>query len=158
LGFKTTGVATKEGEVTPIRQQRDSELLRQAEPQDLLKYGLIPEFVGRLPVLGILDELDEAALIEILTKPRNAILKQYAKLFDYEGVKVIFTEGAAKAIAHEALQRKVGARGLRMILEDLMLDVMYHVPGNKKIKELLVTEEMVQNRDVQIPVLLEKAG
>ena len=158
LGFKTTGVATKEGEVTPIRQQRDSELLRQAEPQDLLKYGLIPEFVGRLPVLSILDELDEAALIEILTKPRNAILKQYAKLFDYEGVKVIFTEGAAKAIAHEALQRKVGARGLRMILEDLMLDVMYHVPGNKKIKELLVTEEMVQNRDVQIPVLLEKAG
>ena len=158
LGFKTTGVAATEGEVTPIRQQRDSELLRQAEPQDLLKYGLIPEFVGRLPVLGILDELDEAALIEILTKPRNAILKQYAKLFDYEGVKVIFTEGAAKAIAHEALQRKVGARGLRMILEDLMLDVMYHVPGNKKIKELLVTEEMVQNRDVQIPVLLEKAG
>jgi ATP-dependent Clp protease ATP-binding subunit ClpX len=158
LGFKTQGEATIEAEVTPIRAQRDSELLRQAEPQDLLKYGLIPEFVGRLPVMGILDELDEAALIEILTKPRNAILKQYAKLFDYEGVKVVFTDGAARAIAHEALQRKVGARGLRMILEELMLDVMYHVPGNKKIKELLVTEEMVKNRDVTLPVLLEKAG
>ncbi len=158
LGFKTQGEPAKELEITPIRAQRDSELLRQAEPQDLLKYGLIPEFVGRLPVLGILDELDEAALIEILTKPRNAILKQYAKLFDYEGVKVIFTEGAARAIAHEALNRKVGARGLRMILEELMLDVMYHVPGNKKVKELLVTEEMVKARDVSIPVILEKAG
>ncbi|HZL29225.1 MAG TPA: ATP-dependent Clp protease ATP-binding subunit ClpX, partial [Acidobacteriaceae bacterium] len=103
-------------------------------------------------------ELDEAALIEILTKPRNAILKQYAKLFDYEGVKVVFTDGAARAIAHEALQRKVGARGLRMILEELMLDVMYHVPGNKKIKELLVTEEMVIARDVTLPIILEKAG
>ncbi len=158
LGFKTTGDPLKEVDVTPIRQQRDSELLRQAEPQDLLKYGLIPEFVGRLPVLGILDELDESALIEILTKPRNAILKQYAKLFDYEGVKVVFTDGAAKAIAHEALNRKVGARGLRMILEELMLDVMYHVPGNKRVKELLVTEEMVKARNVQIPVYLEKAG
>jgi ATP-dependent Clp protease ATP-binding subunit ClpX len=158
LGFKTQGEPAKEHDVTPIRAQRDSELLRQAEPQDLLKYGLIPEFVGRLPVMGILDELDEAALIEILTKPRNAILKQYAKLFDYEGVKVVFTDGAARAIAHEALQRKVGARGLRMILEELMLDVMYHVPGNKKIKELLVTEEMVKARDVTLPVILEKAG
>jgi ATP-dependent Clp protease ATP-binding subunit ClpX len=158
LGFKTQGDVVKEAEVTPIRAQRDSELLRQAEPQDLLKYGLIPEFVGRLPVMGILDELDEAALIEILTKPRNAILKQYAKLFDYEGVKVTFTDDAARAIAHEALQRKVGARGLRMILEELMLDVMYHVPSNKKVKELIVTEEMVKARDVQLPVLLEKAG
>src|ERR1700742_2300245 len=159
LGFRAvTDPDAKDGDVMPIRAQRDSELLRQAEPQDLLKYGLIPEFVGRLPVLGILDELDEAALIEILTKPRNAILKQYAKLFDYEGVKVIFTEGAARAIAHEALQRKVGARGLRMILEELMLDVMYHVPGNKKVKELLVTEEMVKDRDVSLPIILEKAG
>ncbi len=87
--------------------------------------------------MGILDELDEAALIEILTKPRNAILKQYAKLFDFEGVKVTFTDEAARAIAREALQRKVGARGLRMILEELMLDLMYHVPGNKKVKEIV---------------------
>ena len=158
LGFKATPDTEGGAEVTPIRAQRDTELLRQAEPQDLLKYGLIPEFIGRLPVLGILDELDEAALIDILTRPRNAILKQYAKLFEYEGVKVIWTDEASRAIAREALQRKVGARGLRMILEELMLDLMYHVPGNKKVKELIITDEMVKSRDITIPVILEKAG
>ena len=159
LGFRAVvDPDVKDGDVTPIRAQRDSELLRQAEPQDLLKYGLIPEFVGRLPVMGILDELDEAALIEILTKPRNAILKQYAKLFDFEGVKVTFSDEAARAIAREALLRKVGARGLRMIIEELMLDLMYHVPGNKKVKEIVITEQMVKNRDLTIPMLLEKAG
>jgi ATP-dependent Clp protease ATP-binding subunit ClpX len=157
LGFKTIG--EKESDVvTPIRTMRDAELLRQAEPQDLLKYGLIPEFVGRLPVLGILDELDEAALIDILTRPKNAILKQYARLFDYEGVKVTWTEEAAREIAREALKRKVGARGLRMILEELMLDLMYNVPGNKKVRELTITDTMVRNRDITLPMLLEKAG
>ena len=159
LGFKAIADPdAKDGDVTPIRAQRDAELLRQAEPQDLLKYGLIPEFVGRLPVLGILDELDEVALVEILTKPRNAILKQYTKLFDYEGVKVIFTDEAAREIAREALQRKVGARGLRMILEELMLDLMYYVPGNKKVKELSITAEMVKKHSLTLPMLLEKAG
>jgi ATP-dependent Clp protease ATP-binding subunit ClpX len=159
LGFKAIAEAdVKEGDVTPIRAQRDAELLRQAEPQDLLKYGLIPEFVGRLPVLGILDELDEAALIEILTKPRNAILKQYAKLFEFEGVKVTFTDEAVREIAREALQRKVGARGLRMILEELMLDLMYFVPGNKKVKDLSITAEMVKKHSLTLPMLLEKAG
>jgi ATP-dependent Clp protease ATP-binding subunit ClpX len=159
LGFKAIGEISDESNVvTPIRAQRDTELLRQAEPQDLLKYGLIPEFVGRLPVLGILDELDEAALIDILTRPKNAILKQYARLFDYEGVKVIWTDDAAREIAREALQRKVGARGLRMILEELMLDLMYHVPGNKKVKDLVITESMVKNRDITMPMVLEKAG
>ncbi|MEO8737616.1 MAG: ATP-dependent Clp protease ATP-binding subunit ClpX [Edaphobacter sp.] len=159
LGFKAVvDPDAKDGDVTPIRAQRDAELLRQAEPQDLLKYGLIPEFVGRLPVMGILDELDEAALIEILTKPRNAILKQYTKLFDFEGVKVTFTDEAAREIAREALQRKVGARGLRMILEELMLDLMYFVPGNKKVKELSITAEMVKKHSLTLPMLLEKAG
>jgi ATP-dependent Clp protease ATP-binding subunit ClpX len=159
LGFRAIADAdAKEGDVTPIRPQRDTDLLRQAEPQDLLKYGLIPEFVGRLPVLGILDELDEAALIEILTKPRNAILKQYAKLFDYEGVKVTFADDAAKEIAREALQRKVGARGLRMILEELMLDLMYYVPGNKKVVELTITADMVKKHSLTLPMMLEKAG
>ena len=159
LGFKTAGDPEgAETDVTPIRAQRDAELLRQAEPQDLLKYGLIPEFVGRLPVLGVLDELDEAALIEILTKPKNAILKQYIKLFEYEGVKVTFTDDAAREIAREALQRKVGARGLRMILEELMLDLMYYVPGNKKVKELAITSEMVKKHSLTLPMLLEKAG
>jgi ATP-dependent Clp protease ATP-binding subunit ClpX len=159
LGFKAIADPdAKDGDVTPIRAQRDAELLRQAEPQDLLKYGLIPEFVGRLPVLGILDELDEVALVEILTKPRNAILKQYTKLFDFEGVKVTFTDEAAREIAREALQRKVGARGLRMILEELMLDLMYYVPGNKKVKELSITAEMVKKHSLTLPMLLEKAG
>ena len=157
LGFKTDGDPL-EADVTPIRAQRDAELLRQAEPQDLLKYGLIPEFVGRLPVLGVLDELDETALIEILTKPKNAILKQYIKLFEFEGVKVTFTDDAAREIAREALQRKVGARGLRMILEELMLDLMYYVPGNKKVKDLQITAEMVKKHSLTMPLLLEKAG
>jgi ATP-dependent Clp protease ATP-binding subunit ClpX len=158
LGFKAIGEMIEGDIVTPIRAQRDSELLRKAEPQDLLKYGLIPEFVGRLPVLGILDELDEAALVDILTRPRNAILKQYSRLFDYEGVKVTWTDEAAREIAREALQRKVGARGLRMILEELMLDLMYHVPGNKKMKDIIITEEMVRSRAIMMPVVLEKAG
>ncbi len=160
LGFKAIGdaIAVEGDLVTPIRAQRDAELLRQAEPQDLLKYGLIPEFVGRLPVLGILDELDEDALIDILTRPRNAILKQYARLFDFEGVTVTWTDDAVREIAREALHRKVGARGLRMILEELMLDMMYHVPGNKKIKELTITDEMVRSREITVPVVLEKAG
>ncbi len=157
LGFKAlTEKQIAEGAVD-TRQQRDNELLRQAEPQDLIKFGLIPEFVGRLPVIGILDELDEVALVEILTKPRNAILKQYQKLFEYEGVKLRFSEEAAKAVAQEALSRKVGARGLRMILEELMLDLMYHLPGNKKIKELEITAEMVKKRDLSL-TMLEKAG
>ena len=158
LGFKTTGENTGEADVTPIRAQRDAELLRQAEPQDLLKYGLIPEFVGRLPVLGVLEELDEDALVSILTKPKNAILKQYIKLFEFEGVKVTFTDDASREIAREALHRKVGARGLRMILEELMLDLMYYVPGNKKIKDLQITAEMVKKHAVTMQLLLEKAG
>jgi ATP-dependent Clp protease ATP-binding subunit ClpX len=156
LGFKAIAEKDPQPEAT-TRTQRDSELLRQAEPQDLIRFGLIPEFVGRLPVLGILDELDEAALIEILTKPRNAILKQYQRLFEYEGVKLLFTEDATRAVAEEALSRKVGARGLRMILEELMLDLMYHLPSNKKIKELEITAEMVKKRDLSV-TLLEKAG
>jgi ATP-dependent Clp protease ATP-binding subunit ClpX len=108
-------------------------------------------------VIGILDELDEEALVEILTKPRNAILKQYQRLFEYEGVKLLFAEDASRAVAREALNRKVGARGLRMILEELMLDLMYHLPSNKKIKELDITAEMVQKRDLSV-TLLEKAG
>jgi ATP-dependent Clp protease ATP-binding subunit ClpX len=154
LGFRTV---ESEADAATTRSHRDTELLRRTEPQDLIKYGLIPEFVGRLPVMGILDELDEPALIEILTKPRNAILKQYQKLFDYEGVKLNFTVDATAAVAREALHRKVGARGLRMILEELMLDLMYHLPSKKQIKELDITAEMVEKRDFS-QQLLEKAG
>ena len=156
LGFKALTEKQAKAE-SASAAQRDTELLRQAEPQDLIKFGLIPEFVGRLPVIGILDELDEVALVEILTKPRNAILKQYQKLFDYEGVKLNFNNDATIAVAREALHRKVGARGLRMILEELMLDLMYHLPSKKQIKELDITAEMVAKRDFS-EQLLEKAG
>jgi ATP-dependent Clp protease ATP-binding subunit ClpX len=160
LGFKSSVEdATAAAGTTPIRPQRDTDLLRQTEPQDLIKYGLIPEFVGRLPVIGVLDELDEAALIEILTQPRNAILKQYQRLLEFEGVHLRFTDDAVKEVAHEALLRKVGARGLRMIIEELMLDLMYHLPQNKRVKELEITAEMVKSRDLSASLqLLEKAG
>jgi ATP-dependent Clp protease ATP-binding subunit ClpX len=156
LGFKAIGDGDSEGAIA-IRSQRDTELLRQTEPQDLIKFGLIPEFVGRLPVMGVLDELDEAALVEILTKPRNAILKQYQRLFEYENVHLHFTPDAASAVAREALHRKVGARGLRMILEELMLDLMYHLPSNKRVRDLEITKDMVERRDLSLS-LLEKAG
>ena len=156
LGFKVAGEGETEATIA-IRSQRDSELLRQTEPQDLIKFGLIPEFVGRLPVMGVLDELDEVALVEILTKPKNAILKQYQRLFEFENVRLHFTQDAVCAVAREALARKVGARGLRMILEELMLDLMYHLPSNKRVRDLEITSDMVERRDLS-PCLLEKAG
>jgi ATP-dependent Clp protease ATP-binding subunit ClpX len=155
LGFKVNGDDLEAG--ISVRSQRDTELLRQTEPQDLIKFGLIPEFVGRLPVMGVLDELDETALVEILTKPRNAILKQYQRLFEYENVHLHFTPDATSAVAREALHRKVGARGLRMILEELMLDLMYHLPSNKRVRDLEITKDMVERRDLSLS-LLEKAG
>jgi ATP-dependent Clp protease ATP-binding subunit ClpX len=143
--------------VKSVRKQRLSETLSHTEPEDLIRYGLIPEFVGRLPVVGTLHELDEPAMVEILTKPKNALTRQYKKLFEFEGVKLRFTDDALEAVAHMACTRKVGARGLRMILEETMLDVMYMLPSNKKVKEFIVTREMVENRRATFPVL-EKAG
>ena len=164
VGKKAMGFLTPEQEAAqPAAAQpagpnkRDTELLQQAQPQDLIRFGLIPEFVGRLPVVGILDDLDENALIEILTRPKNAITKQYQRLFEFENVKLKFSHEALRAIAREAQNRKVGARGLRMILEELMLDLMYHLPGQKKVKEFEVTKEMVEKRDVSI-AMMEKAG
>src|SRR4051812_29668367 len=154
MGFRTS--EAKEKEFTEA-SKRDTELLQKAEPQDLVRFGLIPEFVGRLPVVGILNDLDEAALIEILTRPRNAIVKQYQRMFEFENVKLRFSDGSLAAIAREAMQRKVGARGLRMILEELMLDLMYHLPSQKRVKEFEVTKEMVERRDVSLPAM-EKAG
>src|ERR1700735_583779 len=153
LGFKATDTDAE----AVARTHRDTELLRKTEPQDLIKYGLIPEFVGRLPVMGILDELDETALIEILTKPRNAILKQYQRLLEYENVRLHFTQEATCAVAREALARKVGARGLRMILEELMLVLMYHLRNNKRVRALEITREIVHRRDQSL-CLLEKPG
>src|SRR5262245_34794725 len=143
--------------IRPMHQSRAStELLQQIQPEDLIRYGLIPEFVGRLPVVGTLHELDEAAMIEILTQPKNALARQYQKQFEWDGIKLRFTEEALRAVARQACERKVGARGLRMILEELMLDAMYTLPSQKKIKEFVVTAEMVVDRRVIFP--LEKAG
>ncbi len=153
MGFRTS--EQKEKEFTEANN-RDTELLQKAEPQDMVRFGLIPEFVGRLPVVGILNDLDESALIEILTKPRNAIIKQYQRMFEFETVKLRFSDGALQAIAKEAMQRKVGARGLRMILEELMLDLMYHLPSQKRVKDFEVTKDMVERRDISLP--MEKAG
>src|SRR5262244_3533999 len=143
--------------IRPLNQTRAaSGLLQQVQPEDLIRYGLIPEFVGRLPVVGTLHELDEAAMIEILTQPKNALTRQYQKQFEWDGIKLRFTEDALRAVARQACDRKVGARGLRMILEELMLEAMYTLPSQKKMKELVVTAEMVVDRRVIFP--LEKAG
>jgi ATP-dependent Clp protease ATP-binding subunit ClpX len=157
LGFKTSQQAEKDEQEFPAPNKRDAELLQQTQPTDLIKFGLIPEFVGRVPVVGVLADLDEAALMEILTRPRNAITKQYQRLFEFENVKLTFTPDALRSIAREALNRKVGARGLRMILEELMLDLMYHLPSQKRVKEFEVTREMVEKRDVSLAAM-EKAG
>ncbi len=125
---------------------RYTEALSSVQPEDLVKYGLIPEFVGRLPVTGALHELDEAALMRILTEPKNALIKQYQKKFEYDNVKLRFTEDALKAIAHQAVERKVGARGLMMIMEELLLDAMYTLPSQKRVKEFAITREMVERR------------
>ena len=109
--------------------RRNIEVLEQAQPTDLIRYGLIPEFVGRLPVMGVLSDLDKSALVRILTEPKNALVRQYQRLFEFENVRLRFTDDALETVAELALQRKVGARGLRMILEDLMLEMMYHLPA-----------------------------
>ena len=154
LGRKTLGFRA---EIRSARQADVGTLLQQVEPEDLIKFGLIPEFVGRLPVQGTLHELDKAALIQILTEPRNAITRQYQKLFEYENVKLRFTDDAIEAIAEQALSRKIGARGLRMIIEDLMLDIMFTLPGNKKVSECVITREAVLAQDPSL-TLIEKAG
>jgi ATP-dependent Clp protease ATP-binding subunit ClpX len=137
--------------------KRDIDLLERIQPVDLIKYGFIPEFIGRLPVVGILEDLDQDALVQILTRPKNAIVRQYQKLFEFENVRLRFSDDALEAIAALAMERKVGARGLRMILEDLMLDLMYYLPSYKKVREFLVTKEMVMSQKISL-ALLEKAG
>jgi len=126
--------------------QRQADALAHVQPEDLIRYGLIPEFVGRLPVVGVLQELDEFALIKILTEPKNALVKQYQKKFEFDSVKLRFTEDALRGVAGQALARKVGARGLMMILEELLLEAMYTMPSQKRVKEFVITSEMVERR------------
>jgi ATP-dependent Clp protease ATP-binding subunit ClpX len=158
-GKKTLGFHTGTADSPAPPSRRDFEILEQLQPIDLIRYGLIPEFVGRLAVVSVLSDLDAPALIEILTQPKNALIRQYQKLFEFENVKLRFTEKALQAVAVKALERKLGARGLRMILEDLMLDLMYHLPSQRKLRDFVVTEEMVEKHEISFnSQLLEKAG
>ena len=140
IGAKTMGFGAK-----PVQtlERQIGEVLCQVEPADLLKYGLIPEFIGRLPIVATLDELDENALVSILSEPKNALVKQYQKLFDMENVSLRFTDGALVAVAKGALKRKTGARGLRSILENAMLDVMYDIPSQDRVREVVINEEVI---------------
>jgi ATP-dependent Clp protease ATP-binding subunit ClpX len=147
----------KSAKTVTMSGQRDFNLLAQVQPLDLIKFGFIPEFIGRLPVSAVLEDLDKQALVQILTKPKNAIIRQYQKLFEFENVRLKFSDDALEAIADLALERKVGARGLRMILEDLMLDLMYYLPSYKKVREFQVTREMVLAQKISLTIL-EKAG
>ena len=162
IGQSSIGFIKDKDKESPERRastsgRRDLNLLEKVQPVDLIRAGFIPEFIGRLPVIAVLEDLDKDALVQILTKPRNAIIRQYQKLFEFENVKLRFTEDSLEAIAALAMERKVGARGLRTILEDLMLELMYYLPSYKKIREFVVTKEMVMARKINL-ALLEKAG
>jgi len=154
IGKKTVGFGSK---VVSKTERKIGDLLRMTEPQDLIKYGLIPEFVGRLPVVTTLDELDEASLVRILMEPKNSLIKQYQKLLSFDNVRLKFTEGALSAIAKKTVKRKSGARGLRAILEEIMLDVMYEIPSQKGIKECLITEETVVKKDKPLLIYEKQA-
>jgi ATP-dependent Clp protease ATP-binding subunit ClpX len=137
-------------EVRSKKEARLGDVLAQVQPEDLLKFGMIPEFIGRVPVMATLVELDEEALVQILTEPKNSLIKQYQKLLAMENVKLKFTEGAMKAIAKKAVVRKTGARGLRSILEEVMLDLMYDVPSQQNVKEVIINEEVINSREPAI--------
>jgi ATP-dependent Clp protease ATP-binding subunit ClpX len=145
------------GEIEERDRRRPSEFLHEVQPEDLLKFGLIPEFIGRLPVVATLDELDEKALVRILKEPKNALTKQYSKLFEMENVHLKFTEEALHTIAREAMKRKSGARGLRAIMENIMLEVMYEMPSQPNIKEVIISDEVVTRNEPPIVVYSKTA-
>jgi len=138
-------------------QKSMGELLKKIEPEDLLKFGLIPEFVGRLPILATLEDLDETALIKILKEPKNALIKQYSKLFDMENVNLTFSEDAMQAIAKKAIERKTGARGLRSILESILLDTMFDLPGLDGVEEVVVSNEVVEGKARPLYIYSERS-
>ena len=143
-------------DVQNIDERSAGELFKELEPSDLLKYGLIPEFVGRLPVLATLEDLDEDALVEILTEPKNALTKQYAKLFEMEGAELKFTDEALKAIAQKAIARKTGARGLRSIIENMLLDTMFELPDEENVEEVIINEDTVTDNKKPVFVYSDK--
>ena len=151
---KTMGFGAK---ITTKKEKRSSVLREKVHPEDLIKYGMIPEFVGRLPVVATLTELDQGALVEILREPKNSLVKQYQTMLEFENVQLRFTDDAIEAIAEEALARNVGARGLKIIIEDLMLDVMYQIPSDEDIEECVITKDVVKHHTNPITIL-RKAG
>ena len=153
-GFSSLGFG---GEVKSKKKKRVGELLTQAQPEDLLKFGLIPEFIGRLPVVATLNELDEDDMMRILVEPKDAVIKQYKKLFEMENVKLKFTDGALRAVAKLAIDRKTGARGLRSILENTMLDIMYDLPSRPDMRECVISEEVVLNQEAPILIFEPKS-
>ena len=154
LGGKSLGFGS---DVKSKTEKNIGELLAMVEPDDLLKFGMIPEFVGRLPVVTSLEELDRPALIEILTRPRNALVKQYRKLLDMDGVQLKFTDGALEAIARAALKNRAGARGLRAILENAMLDIMYDVPSKRNVQEIVISEDVIEKNEPPLVVMRKEA-
>ena len=149
LGAKIMGFGAK---IAKQEEKNIGQILKMIRPEDLIKFGLIPEFLGRLPVIATLDELNESALIRILTEPKNALLKQFQKLFEMDGVNLRLTDSALSAVATEAVKRKAGARGLRAILETCMLDIMYEIPSKENVKECVIGEDVVLNKED--PILL----
>jgi len=141
-----------DADIRKKEERKIGELLAQVKPEDMIQYGLIPEFIGRLPAVVTLHELDEKALVEILTKPKNALVKQYKRLFEMEKVKLTFSDAALSAIAKEAMARTSGARALRAIIESSMLDIMYELPGQGNVKEVIVGEEVIEENEQPILV------
>lgn len=154
LNKKTMGFGA---EILKPSEKKIGEILKEVQTEDLLKFGLIPEFIGRLPVVATLSELSEAALVEILVKPKNALVKQFQRLFEFEKVKLSITQNALKAIAEQAMKKKSGARGLRSILENIMLDLMYEVPSQDNVEEVIINEECVLNQREPLVVYQKKA-
>jgi len=153
IGSKSMGFGAK---IRSISERRIGELLSETQPEDLLTFGLIPEFIGRLPVVATLNELEEDALVDILVKPKNALVRQYQRLFELEKVKLRFSEGSLRAIARKAIKKKSGARGLRAILEDVMLDVMYELPSQHNVRECVINEEVIQEHSRPLLIMYEK--
>ena len=149
MGFKTAEESSE--------SEKIDDIMAQIQPTDLIRYGLIPEFIGRLPVTAVLAELDEVDLERILTEPKNSLIKQYQKFFQFENVQLSFTDSAIRATASEALERKTGARGLRAILEEVMLDIMYELPSQTDIKECVISEEVITQRAYPITLYEKKA-
>jgi len=155
IGKKTLGFGA---EIKNREERNIGEILSHVQPEDLIKYGLIPEFVGRLPVIATLEDLNEKALVDILTKPKNALIKQYEKLFDFESVKLRFSQESLGAIARQAIRRKSGARGLRAILEEIMLDIMYDLPSYSNVEECLINEEVILKKERPLLVYGKKSA